>query len=235
MGMHAEIIARSSRPMRPSRRRVRARRQDVTQAFADALAPTAKWPRAGRLASRRHRAMARVPRDTFLRARRYLAEYFERGDNTYRHLFVGEQIKNFYDTALDQTAARTQAQSVCAEQFRRIEQLLRPELTEGAGSCCPVPWQRWSEALSRRQRRLSACCLSATAYSSTSCRSSSANCATVASRYYPITRRRRARRCCVTAPQVQRSQYDLSVLQPIQLRVRTRVRAVGGVAPEPSR
>lgn len=126
---------------------LRARRPEVAQAFADALAPTAKWS-ALIGPQRTDPAQWREFLEThFFVLADYLAEHFGRGDDTFRHLFVGEQIKNLYDASLDEAAARSQAEDVCADQATRLEELLRPLLSEAA-------WQPLARFLAHVQQVL---------------------------------------------------------------------------------
>jgi FkbH-like protein len=126
---------------------LRAHRLEVAQAFAAAIAPTAKWsaltPPVGSDTAERREFLETY----FVVLADYLAQYFERGDDTYRYLFVGEQIKNLYDATLDEAPARAQAFAVCVEQSKLLDRLLRPVLTERS-------WQLLAQALSEAQRLL---------------------------------------------------------------------------------
>ena len=79
----------------------------------------------------------------------YLAEYFARGDDTFKYLLVGEEIKNLYDPKLSESDARAQAVSVGADERGNLETLLRPRVPD-------ADWQLLSSCLAHVQRMLAA-------------------------------------------------------------------------------
>ena len=108
---------------------LRARRAEVARAFADAIAPTAKW----QLLMQGCRAdwPAFLQLNFFVFAD-YLIEHFERDDDSFKHLFVGEALKALYDPDLTDAALVAQAAAVAAGERSHLEALLRGGLSEGA-------------------------------------------------------------------------------------------------------
>ncbi len=91
---------------------LRANRDSVADAFARAFDETPKWkPQAAAQVAGR----ADYIETNFRVFADYLIEYFDRGDDTFRHLFVGETIKGLYDPGLDDAQAREQALVVSLE------------------------------------------------------------------------------------------------------------------------
>jgi FkbH-like protein len=125
---------------------LRAQRKEIAQAFARALADTPKWAPM----MRDHRS----DWDAFLQTHfhalaDYLTEYFARGDETFKYLLVGEEIKNLYDPGLDASAARAQTLAVGARERSNLEELLRNRLPEAG-------WTLLSAHLADVHRMLSA-------------------------------------------------------------------------------
>jgi FkbH-like protein len=125
---------------------LRAQRKGVAQAFAEALADTPKWAPLMR--------NQQSDWDSFLQTHfhalaDYLAEYFARGDNTFKYLLVGEEIKNLYDPGLDESAAKAQTLAVGACERRNLDALLRDQLPEAA-------WQLLASHLADVHRMLAA-------------------------------------------------------------------------------
>jgi len=64
----------------------------------------------------------------------YLTEYFERGDATFKSLFIGEAIKSLYEPASDIATSRALASGVLAEQRRQLRHALGDALPANAWS-----------------------------------------------------------------------------------------------------
>ncbi|MFL6662154.1 MAG: HAD-IIIC family phosphatase [Rhizobacter sp.] len=113
-------------------RALHAHRRELAAAFAAALEPTPKWQPI--------MAARRAEWDAFLQSEffafvDYLAEYFARGDRTFRQLFIGEKIKSLYDPTLDDAARREQVQAVAAAERRGLAEVLQRRVP-------PEAWQR---------------------------------------------------------------------------------------------
>src|ERR1700730_1319264 len=118
-------------------RALRAHRQPLAEAFAAALEPTSKW--------KPLMEAKRLDWDGFVQTEfyafvDYLAEYFARGDCTFRQLFVGEKIKSLYDPALDDAARRALGDAALGKCSSRISPR-RPgncssRCSTRSGTCC---------------------------------------------------------------------------------------------------
>jgi FkbH-like protein len=110
-------------------RALRANRQPLAEAFAAALRPTSKWKP---LMEEKRSDWHGFVQAEFYVFVDYLAEYFARGDSTFRQLFVGERIKSLYDPALDDAARRAQVDAVGSAERRAFRELLQPQLSPSA-------------------------------------------------------------------------------------------------------
>lgn len=119
-------------------RALRVNQHRLATAFADALAITNKW--------RPTMSAQRAQWDQFLESEfyvfvDYLTEYFERGDSTFKSLFVGEKLKSLYDPDLSESDRRAVMLSVNDLEFRGMESVLRTVISEEA-------WKLFSAVMS---------------------------------------------------------------------------------------
>ncbi|HET8705458.1 MAG TPA: HAD-IIIC family phosphatase, partial [Pseudomonadales bacterium] len=116
---------------------LRMKRCETAEVFASALELTPKW-----------KALAdnsRDARDNFLETEffafvDYLAEYFERGDDTFKQLLIGEKIKAFYDPTISPADRLSQIQAVHTAEYQGFEKLF-------SGALGAMEWQRLAQAL----------------------------------------------------------------------------------------
>ena len=108
---------------------LRSRRTEVAQAFAEAIAHTPKWR--GLMEGGRADWAGFLHLHFFVFAD-YLIEYFDRGEESFKHLFVGEALKGLYDPDLSDAAMADQAVAVAVGERTRLEALLRSELSDSA-------------------------------------------------------------------------------------------------------
>lgn len=64
----------------------------------------------------------------------YLIEYFHRGDETFKHLLVGESIKALYEPTIDEGTKKLLTEQALARQVQLLEARLRPRLSPQAWS-----------------------------------------------------------------------------------------------------
>lgn len=110
-------------------RALRVHRHQLANAFADALLTTGKW--------RLTMDVQRSNWDHFIESEfyvfvDYLAEYFERGDTTFKNLFVGEKLKSLYDPDLSDADRRVMMLTANDLEFNYIESILHPAISAEA-------------------------------------------------------------------------------------------------------
>ncbi len=106
-----------------------AHRQRVGDAFARSFEQIPRWKAlADEHAQEREEHVA----THFIVFADYAAEYFERDDATFKHLFVGEAIKALYEPASDVAAAAALARNVLAEQRASLRTVLTGSLSDPA-------------------------------------------------------------------------------------------------------
>lgn len=108
---------------------LRANRLVLAEVFAEALTLTPKWQP---IAESNRSSWQSFLETEFFAFVDYLIEYFERGDSTFKQLFIGEKIKAFYDPSLDAKQRIPQIIEVHAKERAGFERVLASTLSADA-------------------------------------------------------------------------------------------------------
>jgi FkbH-like protein len=107
--------------------RLRDKRQETAQAFANAFLEMPKWTERADKARNQWQGFLETEFYAFVD---YLAEYFAKGDDNYRHLLIGEKIKAFYDPSSTDDVREAQRRGVHARELQEFETLHRQHLND---------------------------------------------------------------------------------------------------------
>ena len=127
-------------------RALRAHRRQCAETFAAALEPTPKWKQM--MDENRQKWDSFVQSEFFVFVD-YLAEYFSRGDETFKQLFIGEKIKSLYDANLDDAARKTQIEAVGVAERCGLEIVLQRQISSEAWDLLDSQLSSVNEILSK--------------------------------------------------------------------------------------